>query len=141
MGSESASEQVWCEASARYPFCGFVSTKPFEWSSLTAHLSRIERLRPRPFHKPMQFPGLILVQSELGPQINPTHFFIGGKARRRAALENYASVDDVGAIGDAQRFTNVVIGDEDADAAVPQVENDFLNIRHRDRIDAGKRLV
>ena len=89
----------------------------------------------------MQFPRLILVQSELGPQINPADLVVGGQAVGRAALENDAAVHDVGAIGDAERFADVVIGDEHADAAVPQVKDDLLDVGDGNRIDAGKRLV
>src|SRR6266480_7561423 len=73
--------------------------------------------------EPMQFPRLILVQSELGPQINPADLIVGGQSIGRAAPENYAAVDDVGAIGDPQRFTDIVIGDEHADSAVAQVKD------------------
>ena len=50
-------------------------------------------------------------------------------------------VHDVGAVGDAQRLADVVVGDEDADAAVPQVKDDLLDVGDGDRIDAGERLV
>ena len=89
----------------------------------------------------MQNPGLILVQSELGPQINPTDLLVRSKAGRGSALEDDAAVHDIRAVGNAQRFTDVVIRDQHADAAIPQVENDLLDILHRDRVDAGKRLV
>ena len=50
-------------------------------------------------------------------------------------------VHDVGAIGDAQRFADVVVGDEHADAALLQVKDDLLDVGDRDRVDAGERLV
>ena len=48
----------------------------------------------------MQFPRLILVQTELRPQINPADLVVGGQALRSAALENHAAMDDVRPIGD-----------------------------------------
>src|SRR6266480_5776032 len=84
--------------------------------------------------KPMQFPGLILVQSELGPQINPADLIVGGKSIGRSAFENYAAVDDVRAIGDAKRFADVVIGDQDPNPAVAQVKYDFLDVGDGNRI-------
>jgi hypothetical protein len=63
-----------------------------------------------------QFP--ILIQPELSPQINPSDFFVGRKAGRRAAFEDDAAVDDVGAVSYAQGFADVVVGNQDADAAV-----------------------
>src|SRR5216117_1056517 len=73
--------------------------------------------------EPMQFPRPILVQSELRPQINPANLVVSGKSIGRPALENYAPVHDVGAIGNAQGFTDVVIGDEYADPAIAQVKD------------------
>ena len=56
-------------------------------------------------------------------------------------MKNPAVVDDVRAVGDAQRFAHVVVRNQHADAAVLQMKDDFLNIGDGDRIDAGERLV
>src|SRR5438034_6431791 len=85
-------------------------------------------------------PTPILVQSELRPQIYSTHVVVARQTRRRAAAEDRAVVNDVRAIGDAQRLADIVIGDEHADAAVAQVKDDFLNVGDGNRIDAGKGL-
>src|SRR5438093_13668154 len=90
---------------------------------------------------PMQFPRPILVQSELGPQINPADLVVVGQSIGSAALKDDAAVDDIGAIGDAERLADIVIGDEDADARVPEVKDDFLNVGDGNWIDARKRLV
>src|SRR6187551_2330472 len=82
-----------------------------------------------------------LVQPELSPQINPPDFLVGRQAVWRAALENHPAMHDIGAIGDAQRLAHIVVRDEHADAAVLEVEDDLLNVAHRDRIDAGERLI
>src|SRR5918999_3878683 len=50
-------------------------------------------------------------------------------------------VDDVSAIADTQRFTHVMIRNEDADAALLQEPYDALDVEHRDRVDTGERLV
>src|SRR5207244_11667983 len=84
---------------------------------------------------------LSLVQSKLGAQVDPANFLVGSQPSRSAALENDAVMNDVGAVGDAQGFSNVVVRDEDADSAVAQMKDDFLNVRHRDGIDARERLV
>src|SRR5438034_10892890 len=89
----------------------------------------------------MQFPGLILVQAELSPQINPSDFFVARQTFRSAALEDDTVMDDVRAIGDAQRFADVVIRDEHANAAVLEMEDDLLDVSHRDRVDTGEWLV
>src|SRR5713226_8186026 len=69
----------------------------------------------------------ILVQSELGPQVNPAHLVVGRQRLGRAALEDHAAMDDVRAIGDAEGFAHVVIGDQHADAARFEVKDDLLN--------------
>src|SRR5258706_4093829 len=52
-----------------------------------------------------------------------------------------AFVDDVGAVADAERCPNVMIRYEHADAALLEEPNDALDVEHRDRVDAGERLV
>src|SRR4051812_34047611 len=89
----------------------------------------------------MQIPRLILIQSELGPQINPPDFFVRGETRGRAALENHPAMHDVGTVGDAQGFADVVVSYEHSNAAVAEVKDDLLNVRDGDWIDAGKGLV
>jgi len=49
--------------------------------------------------------------------------------------------DDVGAIDDAQGLADVVVGDDNADAAVLRREDDLLHVGDRDRIDAGERFA
>src|SRR6185503_19717270 len=58
-----------------------------------------------------------------------------------ARSEHGALVDDVGAVADAERFSDVMVRYEDADAAFFQEPNDPLDVEHRDRVDAGERLV
>src|SRR5262249_11108390 len=55
--------------------------------------------------------------------------------------EDLAVVQDVRAIGDRERLTYVVIGDEDPDAAVAQTPDDLLDVADRDRVDPRERLV
>ena len=83
----------------------------------------------------------ILVQSEVSAEVNPLHFFVIRKALRRSAPEDHPVVDDVGAVGDAQRLADVVVGDQHADAARLEVEDDLLDVGDGDRVDARERLV
>src|SRR5438067_5004172 len=55
--------------------------------------------------------------------------------------EHRTFVDDVGAVADAEGFPNVMIRYEYADAALLEEPNDALDVEHRDRVDAGERLV
>ena len=78
-------------------------------------VSRIVRVVPTQLHANLT---PILVQSELGPQVNPANLLVRSQAIGRSAPEDGSAVDDVGAVGNAQRFTHVVIRDEDADSAL-----------------------
>src|SRR5262245_13420557 len=75
----------------------------------------------------------ILVQPEVGPQINPAYVLIRGKRIRCSAPENHTVVNDVRAVGDSQRLAYVVIGDQHTDAPLLQVKHDLLNLGHRNR--------
>src|SRR5206468_3991857 len=44
-------------------------------------------------------------------------------------------------IGDAEGLADVVVGDEDTDAASFEVEDDLLQVEHGDGVDAGEGLV
>src|SRR3981081_866615 len=76
---------------------------------------------PREAQERDAIPRPILIQSELRPQINPTNLIIGRQAVGRAVLEDPSVVHDVRAVSYAQRFTDVVVGDEDADASILEV--------------------
>ena len=50
-------------------------------------------------------------------------------------------MDDIGAVDQPKRFADVMIGDENADAALLQVMHENLDVGDRNRVDAGERLV
>src|SRR5262245_12937590 len=58
-----------------------------------------------------------------------------------ARCEHGALVDNVRAIADAEGLAHVMVCYEDADAALLEEPNDALDVEHRDRVDAGERLV
>jgi hypothetical protein len=64
----------------------------------------------------MQFLGLILVQPELGPQINPAYLLVGSQAGRGATPEDHSFVDNICTIGNSEGLAYVVVGDEHADS-------------------------
>src|SRR5215208_5446890 len=86
-------------------------------------------------------PEPILVQPEIGPEINSPHIIVGRQLVRGAAPKHAAVVDDVGAVGDAERLAHVVVSDEHADSPLLEVEDDLLDVGDRNRVDAGKRFV
>src|SRR4029453_3902755 len=60
----------------------------------------------------------------------------------RIALRQYfPGIDGVGSGGQSQRFPDIVVGNQHADAAIGEMADQILNVPDRDRIDAGKRFV
>src|SRR6478752_6895560 len=53
----------------------------------------------------------------------------------RALHQNLARVNDVGTVGQAERFADIMIGNQHADAAVGEVTYEFLNVSDSDRVD------
>src|SRR6185369_17288353 len=60
---------------------------------------------------------------------------------RTALGQDLPGIDDIGAVGQPQRFAHIVVGDQDADTAVGEVADQVLDVADRDRIDAGKGFV
>src|SRR5579864_9297552 len=78
---------------------------------------------------------------EILAKIYATDFSIGAQRFGSAGAEDFPVIDDVGAVRDCQSLTDVVIGDQDTDPGVFQIEDDALQLQHLDRIDSGERLV
>src|SRR5690242_14014555 len=74
-------------------------------------------------------------------QINAPYLNIIPQLMRRASTEDAALGDDVSAVSHAQRFAHIVIGNQYPDAARFEIEDDLLQLQHRNRIDAAERLV
>ena len=55
--------------------------------------------------------------------------------------KDFAFKEQIGAVGDAEGFGRIVVGDKDTDILLLQLIHNALNIFHRDRVDTGKRLV
>ena len=50
-------------------------------------------------------------------------------------------IDDIAAVGNRQRLTLAVVGQQDRDPGVAEVGNDILNVVDGDWIDPGERFV
>ena len=59
-------------------------------------------------------------------------------ARDRALA---GAMDDVGAVDQPERLAHVVVGDEDADAALGEMAHEGANVADGDRVDAGEGFV
>src|SRR6202008_3174592 len=78
---------------------------------------------------------------EMLAEIDLSNCFIINNLSGSARCDHPAFVDDVRPVADSQRFAHVVVGNEDSDAALLEEADDFLDVEHGDRIDAGERLV
>src|SRR5256885_16930242 len=81
------------------------------------------------------------LEGELLAEVDFSGYRISGDLAGRARHENLALVQDVGAIGDRERLTHVVVGDQDADAPVAQAADDLLDVAVGDGVEARERLV
>ena len=81
------------------------------------------------------------LQLEVVAQVNALDLGVAAQFARRTLAEDAALRNDVGAVGDAERFADVVVGDEHADAAVFQIKDYLLQIENGDGIDATERFV
>src|SRR3569623_1111658 len=77
----------------------------------------------------------LLAEVNLAYQLVFQHFI------RRAFGDHLAFGKDVGAFADAQGFTDIVVGDQHADAAVVQMLDDALDVAHCNRVNASEGLV
>src|SRR5690554_2971529 len=75
------------------------------------------------------------------PEIDLAYALVVDDLFGLAAREHRAVAEDVGMVADAQRLAYVVVGDEYADAAFLEVADDFLDVEHGNRVDAGEGLV
>ncbi len=60
---------------------------------------------------------------------------------RRTVGDQIALAHNIRAFTNGQRFTDVMVGDQDAKPAVAQVFNDSFDVDNRDRVNAGKRFI
>ena len=60
---------------------------------------------------------------------------------RCSGFNHFAIAQNKCRIAGTQGFPDIMIGDKDADLAVLQMGDDFFNIVHCQRVDAGKRLI
>ena len=50
-------------------------------------------------------------------------------------------MENIGAVDHIQRIADIVIGDQDSDAAILEMLDQVADFSHRDRVDAGERFV
>jgi len=84
---------------------------------------------------------LARLQLELFAEIEPPHVGIVDDIGRPALHQNFAGINDIGSIGQAERLAHIVVDDQDADPAIGQMPHQRLDVADRNRVDARKGLV
>jgi repressor LexA len=85
--------------------------------------------------------GGLMSHAEMLAEVDLADVGVGDDLRGGPFGEHSAVADDVGPVADAERLAHVMVGNQDADAALLQEADDSLDLDHGDRIDAGERLV
>ena len=80
-------------------------------------------------------------EDEVAAEVFLAHVGVVGELAGCALLENGAFVEEVGVVSDAECFADVVVGDEDADVALFEFDDDVLDVLYGDGVDAGERFV
>lgn len=88
---------------------------------------RLQSCRQKPENQPgfsrrgmafkVSVPPQVLTERKTLPQVETPHLNVVPQFVRRSREEYTPFRDNVGAVGDAERFPNVVIGDQNPDAA------------------------
>ena len=73
-------------------------------------------------------------------QIDPSNGFVADDLFRPPGGQDDAFVDDVRVIANAKCFAHIVVGHQHTDTLFQEAD-DALDFEHRDRVDAGERLV
>src|SRR5258706_2142977 len=81
------------------------------------------------------------LQAEMLSKIDFPHALIINDFVRFAVSQYRAVVDYIGAVANAERLAYVVVGNQHPDFPRLEKPDDFLDIKHRNRVDSGKWLV
>src|SRR5574343_796585 len=81
------------------------------------------------------------LETEVLTQIDLAHGFVFNDVRRMPRGQHGAFADDIGAVCNAQRFTDVVVGNQHANAALLEEADNFLDLEHGNWVNAGERFV
>ena len=74
-------------------------------------------------------------------QVNFSHQLVGQNRFSIAFSDQLPVVDDIGGFADIEGLTDIVVGDQHANALGLEVVDDLFDVAHRDRIDTGKGFV
>ena len=78
---------------------------------------------------------------ELLSEIHFSNVLIFQNILRRACRDQNSVTQYISVTADAERFSDIMVSDQDPDIALTQMPDDTLDIQHRDWIDARKGFV
>src|SRR5918994_805151 len=81
------------------------------------------------------------LETEPFAEVDAPHILVGHDLRRLSLHQYHTIVQNVCPIDDLKRFSYIVIGYEYPNTAIAQVRDQFADVIHGDRINAGQRLV
>ncbi len=73
-------------------------------------------------------------------QVHLTDLGVGKDLLCGPGCNHDSAIDDVGAGADPEGFAHIMVGDQHTDTAAGQLADDALDIEHRERIDARRRV-
>ena len=82
-----------------------------------------------------------MLESEAFAKVETAYVGIFNELGRIACTQDLTLGHYVCSIRNTERFANVMVRYQDADALLFQIENDLANIVYRDRVDTGEWLV
>src|SRR5882724_4749460 len=98
-------------------------------------------MNARPYRQTAHTLASRALKSEFLAKVKTAYIRIVDDFFRTSLGQDLPGINDIGPIGQAERFAHIVVGDQDADAPVGEVADQILNVADRDRIDAGKGFV
>lgn len=81
------------------------------------------------------------LDSEILAEIDPSCLWVVDQSLGSSFDENFASVDEVRAVGDAERFAHVMVGDKDGEVTLFEFANNLLHVGNSDGIDPREGFV
>ena len=80
-------------------------------------------------------------QAEPFAQVKPAHVCVGDEIGRPAAAEDFSVRHYIRTVGNSQRFADVMVGYQDTDALVFEVEYYLSDIVDSEGVDTSERLI
>src|SRR5256885_7668873 len=81
------------------------------------------------------------LEREALAEVEAPDLLVGDQRFGSTLEQDLAVVDDAGAVDDVERFADIMVGNENANAAAAQFTHQLADIGYGNRVDAGERLI